>query len=178
LEFCKTCGDVKIKKNNYKCFKCEGDFTSENKPNNTPDLNTSSSFPFKKGKYYGGKLIRDLCNAHPRWGISYNTVDNSWTVIKTKKSKSNIYEDKMVKDGLYSYVGQGLASDQEWNSSNLGLKIAESKKQKIHLFWQSAMGSDFKYLGEVKVVDIKDATQPDQNGLPRNVFVFYLQIVE
>ena len=177
MKFCDICKSVKPKKNNYKCFTCDGDFTSK-VSNSRENLDFSASFPFKKGKYYEGKIIREICNAHPQWGISQNPKDNSWTVIKTKKSQNNIYEDKMVSDGLYSYVGKGLKGDQVMNSSNYGLKIAEEKGQKIHLFWQSSTYSDYKYLGAVEVEDIKTDEQPDQDKIKRDVFVFYLRVKE
>ena len=168
-----------IRKNNYKCFSCDGDFTSkDDKPKKTAKIDLLSSFPFKKGEYYQGKIIREKCHTHPQWGISQNPYDDYWIAIKTKKSKSNIYDDKMVSEGLYSYVGQGLTGDQVMNSSNYGLKNAKLKGQKIHLFWQSAMGSDYKYLGEVEVEKIEEMEQPDQYNIPRSVFVFFLRVIE
>ena len=177
LKFCDKCNSILIRKNNYKCFSCDGDFTvKDENPKKPANLDLLSSFPFKKGEYYQGKLIREKCHAHPQWGISQNPYDSYWIVIKTKKSKSNIYDDKMVSEGLYSYVGQGLTGDQVMNSSNYGLKNAKVKGQKIHLFWQSAMGSDHKYLGEVEVEKMEEMEQPDQYNIPRNVFVFFLRL--
>jgi len=84
----------------------------------------------------------------------------------------------MVSEGLYSYVGQGLTGDQTMTNNNLGLKNAKLNGQKIHLFWQSAHGSDHKYLGEVEVEKVKDKQQPDQYNVLRKVFEFFLRIKE
>ena len=180
MEFCKTCNSILIRKNNSKCLTCEGDLTSSDHAvsKEMTDSDLLSSFPFKRETYYEGKLIRERCHAHPQWGISYNSIVNYWIVIKTKKSKSNIYEDKMVSEGLYSYVGQGLTGDQTMTNNNLGLKNAKLNGQKIHLFWQSAQGSDHKYLGEVEVEKVKDKQQPDQYNVLRKVFEFFLRIKE
>ena len=139
----------------------------------TPD----SSFPFEITKYYEQKLIRKLIG-HTQWGISHNKEGNYWVIIKNKKSNSNTYYDRIDKDGLYRYTGQGLSGDQNPDSANnLGLKNAESNGQKIHLFWQNNQNSDHQYIGEVKVMKINDEEQRGVDGIPRNVIVFTLQPV-
>jgi len=137
-----------------------------------------SSFPFEITKYYEQKLIRKLIG-HPQWGISHNKEGNYWVVIKNKKSNTNTYDDRMDKDGLYRYTGQGLSGDQNPDSANnLGLKNAESNGQKIHLFWQNNQNSDHQYIGEVKVVKTNPEEQRGADGYPRDVIVFTLQPVE
>ena len=174
MQFCPICKSILLRTNNYKCFHCNGDSIE-----NTDSVETTntllSSFPFEVGKYYEQKFIREKCHAHPRWGISYNPIDDYWVVIKNKKSKSNTYYDRMGKDGFYHYTGQGLTGDQEMGGNNYGLKNANSQGQKIHLFWQENMGSDHKYLGEVEVNSIVEEEQMGQDNLPRNVFVFLFQ---
>ena len=177
MKFCPICKSTLYRKNNYKCFKCEGDFTSTENTNSVETTDTKlHSFPFEIGKYYEQQFIREKCHAHPQWGISYNSIGGYWVVIKNKKSKSNIYYDRMSKEGLYHYTGQGLTGDQKIESgNNYGLKNAKSQGQKIHLFWQDNMGSNHKYLGEVEVNSVVEEEQMGQNNRPRKVFVFSFQ---
>ena len=175
MPFCNICDSYLSKRNNYKCLTCDGDFTSNVKTTNK--INTFS-FPFEKEKYYEQGFIREKCHAHPQWGISFNSDENYWIVIKNKKSNSNTYYDRMGKDGIYHYTGQGLTGDQAMTGSNYGLKHAASNGQPIHLFWQDNQNSDHKYVGKVKVEKIDQETQPGTDGYPRNVFVFSLRPVD
>ena len=163
-----------------KCEKCEDisqipKNTAENKIN----IILKDSFPFKKEKYYEQKFIRKYIG-HPRWGISHNKKGGFWVVIKNK-SDTNTYDDRIGKDGLYRYTGQGLSEDQSFdNANNSGLRDAESNGQKIYLFWQDNQNSDHKYIGEVKVMKSDDSgkKQRGQDGCLRKVIVFILQPTE
>jgi hypothetical protein len=139
----------------------------------------NSSFPFEKEKYYEQGFIRKRIG-HPQWGISHNKEGNYWVVIKNKNN-TNIYDDRIGKDGLYRYTGQGLSGDQSYdNANNFGLKNAELNGQKIHLFWQDNQNSNHKYIGIVKVVkaDNSGEKQRGQDGYPRTVIVFTLEPVD
>lgn len=158
--------------------KCTCNSANENlsiHQSSSSDESLNQSFPFEKEKYYEQGFIRKLI-AHPQWGISYNKGGNYWVIIKNKKSNSNTYDDRIGKDGFYRYTGQGLTGDQsDDNANNSGLKNAESKKQKIHLFWQDNQNSNHKYIGEVKVVKTGDEIQRDTSGYPRKVIIFTLE---
>jgi len=177
LKFCPKCGATINRK--IKCT-CNGP-KNESTSNMNSDLNdsrSSSSFSFEKEKYYEQGHIRKF--AHPQWGISHNENKNCWIVIKNKKSNTNSYYDRIDKDGFYRYTGQGLSGDQSFdNANNYGLKNAESNGQKIHLFWQDNQNSDHKYIGEVKVVKIKeDEEQKGADGYLRKAIVYTLQPTE
>jgi len=177
LEFCEKCGKLKMKTSvGLKCEKCD-DLSQIPKKvtENKTEILSDGSFPFEKEKYYEQNLIRKLI-AHPQWGIYHNQEGDYWVIIKNKKSETNTYDDRMDKDGLYRYTGQGLSGDQNPDSANnLGLKNAESNGQKIHLFWQDNQNSKHKYIGEVKVVKTDDdEKQRGADGYPRNVIVFTL----
>ena len=175
MEFCPTCGSSLTRKN--KCICNANDNLKSNEIISSNKI-LNSSFPFEKEKYYEQGFIRNICNVHPQWGISFNKIDNSWIVIKNKKSNSNTYYDRMDKDGLYHYTGQGLSGDQTMTGNNYGLKNATSNKQKIHLFWQDNQNSNHKYVGEVKIKRIDEEQQPGQDKCLRNVFVFLLRPVD
>lgn len=175
MEFCPNCGSSLSRKNKCTCNISNDDFTSTE---NTTNKIINPSFPFEKEKYYEQGFIRK-CIGHPQWGISYNK-EGYWVIIKNKKSGTNTYYDRMDKDGFYRYTGQGLSGDQTYdNANNYGLKNAKSKGQKMHLFWQDNQNSKHKYIGEVKIVKIKDdEEQNGADGYPRKAIVFTLQPTE
>ena len=160
-----------------KCEKCE-DLSQIPKREDENEILSNSSFPFEQGKYYTQKRIRNLIGQRQR-GISYNKKGDYWVLIKNKKNNKNTYEDRIDKDGFYQYTGEGLLGDQSYdNPNNSGLKNAESKRQKIHLFWQDNHNSDHKYIGEVKVIKIDNESQYDVSRHLRNVIMYTLQPVE
>ena len=181
MKFCEKCGKLKTKTMiGLKCEKCDElsqiqKQTTENKI----EILSEDSFPFEKEKYYEQNLIRKRIG-HPQWGISHNKEGDYWVVIKNK-SDTNTYDDRIGKDGLYRYTGQGLSGDQSFdNANNSGLRDAGLNQQKIHLFWQDNQNSNHKYIGKVKVVKADDSgeKQIGQDGYPRTVIVFTLEPVD
>lgn len=176
MKFCPTCNSSLSRKNKCKCN--ANDNLPVNEKNDSSEI-LDSSFPFEKEKYYEQGFIRKQIG-HPQWGISHNKVGDYWVIIKNK-SDSNTYNDRIGKDGLYRYTGQGLSGDQSFdNTNNSGLRDAELNKQKIHLFWQDNQNSNHKYIGIVRVVkaDDKGERQRGENGIDRTVIVFTLEPVD
>ncbi len=179
MKFCLICGSSLSRKVKCKCTTSNND-QSTNKNIVQDGLTNSnvSAFPFEKEKYYKQEVIREKCYAHSQWGISYNSSDNYWVVLKNKKSNTNTYYDRMDENGIYHYTGQGLIGDQSMTGVNEGLKSAASKGQKIHLFWKYNQNSDHKYVGQVRVEKIDEEIQKDQDNYPRKVFVFSLKPID
>lgn len=182
MKFCEKCGKKLIKtEEGDKCQKCDDVSIFQEKVSITEknEIDSQLTFQFKKNNYYEQAFIRKKRHAHPQWGISQNPYDDSWTVIKNKENQTNVYYDRPdPKTGSYYYIGQGKKGNQDMSHRNLGLKNAKQNNQKIHLFWQYNDGSNHKYVGEVKVEDIKDEFQLDEEHDKRKVYVFVLKPIQ
>ena len=83
MKFCEKCGKKLVNtKEEDKCLKCDDSSIFQENVSITEEneIDSQLTFQFKKNNYYEQAFIRKKCHAHQRWGISQNSLDNSWTV--------------------------------------------------------------------------------------------------
>ena len=182
MKFCKKC-DSKLTEtaSGSKCPKCDELSQIQEKITSENEIGVLSndSFPFEKNQYYKAPNIRSTLCCHKQHGINYNDDYNFLTILKhahrDNLNPSNPYLDKYdEKSGNYYYSGKGTKGDQSLTRANEKLSNAKDSGTKIHLFWQSAINSDHKYIGEMEMQGYEEKTQLGSDGLPRKVYVFTL----
>jgi hypothetical protein len=179
MEFCNICDSMLLKKNNFKCPKCE-QIPTNNESTNSQKKTIDDSFPFVKNQYYPQKEIRTILGTDLMSGISWNKTKSFLVLFRNARKpipkQNNVYHDRYdSQTRLYYYTGKGRTGAQTISGINGTLKNATKNGIKVHLFWQYNYNSDHQYVGEVQVIETKLDMQPDSTGVNRNVYLFVLQ---
>jgi len=188
LNFCDKCNSKLIKTTKgEKCPRCNKEeienielmLEEEKKAILYNDVN----FPFEKGQYYLQKDVREKLGLGPMFGINYNKNGNFLVIFMNahdlKFQKNNPYLDRFdSQTGLYHYTGKGKKGNQTLTGSNEHLASSTTNNTDIHFFEQQNVGSNHKYVGLVKLVDIIETTQPDEWTENRKVYEFLLKPIE
>lgn len=179
MQFCNNCGTILLRKDDFRCIKC-----NPSKNDNLEIINdnkvSDSSFPYVKNQYYVQKEIRTNLGTDMMSGISWDKTRTFLVLFrnarKPEPKQSNVYHDKFDREsGLYHYTGKGRTGDQTLSGINGELKNSKNNKIKVHLFWQYNFNSNHQYVGEVEVIETKQDLQPDSSGNNRRVHVFLLK---
>ena len=128
------------------------------------------------------KNRRDICDelgGDTQKGIS---ISNKINAILLVSNKEQIYKDDFYSKSnnklLYTGIGQeGNQDDLKNNSENYYLNIAvlSHKQNKKRLLVFDKIKNEYEFLGEYKLIETYQNTQPDKKGCLRRVFVFHLE---
>jgi 5-methylcytosine-specific restriction protein A len=84
----------------------------------------------------------------------------------------NPYNDRRIGNRLL-YTGEGRCGDQKMNKGNLVLKQQIEKKYPLYVFEKKSPGK-YVFLGQYKVLSLREEIQKDSQGKDRCVFLFEL----
>jgi 5-methylcytosine-specific restriction protein A len=126
------------------------------------------------GDKLNNQQLCDTFGCSPQGGMRKSNSSNS-LVIVSNHIKS-IYDDRWDMGTLH-YTGMGTTGDQSLSvAQNKTLTNSNTNGVSVHLF-EVFRDREYTYTGEVLLVDTPYAEQqPDQDGTPRRVYVFPLQL--
>lgn len=130
------------------------------------------------GETVNNTRIVDEFQCSPQSGMRRSTKTNTLVLVsKHVVSTSKVYDDKVI-GGVYHYTGQGLKGDQSL-SYGQNKTLAESNTNNVDLhFFEVFKDGEYIYQGKIRLTGIPyQATQDDEEGNPRQVWIFPLQLV-
>lgn len=128
----------------------------------------------RPGSKLNNQQLCETFGCSPQGGMRKSNSTNS-LVIVSNHIKS-IYDDRWDGDTLH-YTGMGTKGDQSLDFfQNKTLNKSNTNGVSVHLF-EVFRDQEYTYVGEVCLVAAPYAEQqPDQDGYPRRVYVFPLQL--
>tara|TARA_Y100001970_G_C14075866_1_gene771963 strand:+ start:270 stop:1130 length:861 start_codon:yes stop_codon:yes gene_type:complete len=128
---------------------------------------------FIKNKIYSRSKIHDKYGGNRQRGIS-NCVNHPYIFIFTKpKKEQDVYIDKWENDYFY-YSGEGRIGDMTITGGNRSIYNHEVNGKEIHLFEKTNVSGQWKYIDQLKLVDMVSYQNEDDNGDLRNSIQFVL----
>ena len=141
-------------------------------------LNNSSqnlkSFFFEKEKLYKRSQLHDEFGGNRQRGIS-NCVNYPFILIFSNPNteKQDVYVDEW-KDKYFYYSGEGRVGDMIMSGGNSSIWNHENDKKQIHLFEKTERSGYWKYIDQLRLVDINYYKNFDENNKERQSFQFVL----
>ena len=140
------------------------------------DANTQKFDGFEKDKFYKRSELHDMYGGNRQRGIS-NCADNNLLFIFTNPHKGqDVYVDKWEGDSFF-YSGEGRLGDMTFTGGNLSIKNHEANGKEIHLFEADKNTKNrgyWRYVDQVRLVDVNYYRNLDDNGNERQSFQFVL----
>ena len=140
------------------------------------DPNAKNFDGFEKDKFYKRSELHDIYGGNRQRGIS-NCAKNSLLFIFTNPHKGeDVYVDKWEGDSFY-YSGEGRLGDMTFTAGNLSIKNHETNGKEIHLFEADKNTKNrgyWRYVDQVRLVDVNYYRNLDDNGIERQSFQFVL----
>ena len=128
---------------------------------------------FEKNKIYIRSELHDEYGGNRRRGIS-NCVNHPFIFIFTKPSKEqDVYEDKWENEYFY-YSGEGRVGPMTITGGNRSIYNHENEGKEIHLFEKTNQSGYWKYIDQLKLVDVVSYQNQDDNGQMRDSIQFVL----
>lgn len=131
---------------------------------------------FEKDKFYKRSELHDVYGGNRQRGIS-NCADNNLLFIFTNPHKGqDVYVDKWKGDSFY-YSGEGRVGDMTFTGGNLSIKNHVANGKEIHLFEADKNTKNrgyWRYVDQVRLVDVNYYRNLDDNGDERQAFQFVL----
>tara|TARA_Y100001970_G_C14107613_1_gene789054 strand:- start:30 stop:1250 length:1221 start_codon:yes stop_codon:yes gene_type:complete len=132
---------------------------------------------FEKGKTYKRSELHDNYGGDRQKGIT-NCVDYPIIFLFSNPSKKqDLYIDKK-NDKLFYYSGEGVNGDMTMTKGNKSVWNHEENNKKLHLFESTKKTKSdgfWKYIGEMKLVDLEMYKSKDKKGFTRESFQFVLE---
>ena len=129
----------------------------------------------KPGDIYSNEEIRLAFRCSLMSGMNKSNTTN--TLVLIINHIKSIYHDRWLDNKLH-YIGKGRIGDQALSRENKILSESETNDVTPHLFEVFTTG-EYIYRGKVQLYDkpfLKQ--QPDENGNPRQVWVFPLELLD
>jgi hypothetical protein len=140
------------------------------------NTNIQNFVGFEKDKFYKRSELHDVYGGNRQRGIS-NCAENNLLFIFTNPLKSeDVYVDKWEGDSFY-YSGEGRVGDMTFTGGNLSIKNHEANGKEIHLFEADKNTKNrgyWRYVDQVRLVDVNYYRNRDDNGNEREAFQFIL----
>lgn len=129
---------------------------------------------FQKNQIYKRSNLHDEYGGNRQRGIS-NCVNHSFIFIFTNPNsdEQDVYIDEW-KNKYFYYSGEGRRGDMTMTGGNKSIRDHKKNKKQIHLFEKTTKSGMWKYIDELKLVDIKDYRNDDEDGIERQSFQFVL----
>lgn len=129
---------------------------------------------FQKNQIYQRSNLHDEYGGNRQRGIS-NCVNHPIIFIFTNPNsdEQDVYIDEW-KNKYFYYSGEGRRGDMTMTGGNKSIRDHQKNKKQIHLFEKTTTSGMWKYIDELKLVDIKDYRNDDEDGIERQSFQFVL----
>ena len=128
----------------------------------------------KINEIYSQQDIKEELECTIMRGMNYKTDTRRLVLIRNHVK--SIYADKQEGTILY-YTGEGRKGNQTLSAANA--RLLESKDGSIEVvLFEVFKTTEYTYKGQVKLIDDPSIEiQPDEDGTPRNVYIFPLEIL-
>jgi len=139
----------------------------------------------KVGETLSNRDISRMFNVSAQRGIRYSgslMSRISHVVLTTALHKRledlvrNPYQDRKIDDRLL-YTGEGRYGNQQMTRGNLVLKQQMERNYPVYVFEKKSPGR-YVFLGQYRVLSVRNETQNDSGGKERQVFLFELHKLE
>jgi 5-methylcytosine-specific restriction enzyme A len=129
---------------------------------------------FNKNQIYRRQDIHSQYSGQEQGGISTpreHPIIFIWT--EPDSDQQDVYVDKWENDYFY-FSGQGRRGDMLMNGNNKSILEHELNGKEIHLFEKTSESGMWKYIDELKLVDLNYYRNDDEDGKDRQSFQFVL----
>lgn len=132
------------------------------------------SFFFEKEKIYNRSQLHDEFGGNRQRGIS-NCVNYPFILIFSNPDteQQDVYVDEWKKKYFY-YSGEGRVGDMTMTGGNSSILNHENDNKQIHLFEKTESSGYWKYIDQLRLVDINYYRNDDENEKERQSFQFIL----
>lgn len=129
---------------------------------------------FKKNQIYRRSDLHDQYGGNRQRGIC-NCVNHPIIFIFTNpdSDEQDVYIDEW-KNKYFHYSGEGRSGDMKMTGGNKSIRDHQENQKQIHLFEKTTTSGMWKYIDELKLVDIKGYRNLDEDGIERQSFQFVL----
>ena len=128
---------------------------------------------FEKNKLYKRSELHDDYGGNRQRGIS-NCPKFDLILIFTNPFKDqDIYIDEW-KGEYFHYSGEGRSGDMTFTGGNFSISCQPKSGKQIHLFEKTKTSGYWKYIDQLRLVDIENYRNLGDNGVERQAFQFVL----
>ena len=130
------------------------------------------------GQTYSSDVIEKHFGLKNQGGIRYSgnwpNIKNLTVFLSEGQTKAAIYPDRISKDGVLEYVGEGPSGDQKLQRGNRALTWGYLQREAVRAFRFVRVGI-WEYMGQFRIDRVETRVDMDRELRARGAFVFVME---